>query len=124
MTEIFDFTNCPENPRKSYLGANGSKKCLIINGQDYMVKFPAAPTKNDELSYTNSCISEYVACHIFEVAEIPVQKTFFATKLTARHSLILSRSYNKLIEKEKSLNLKSSTVKRIKSRDDDYDKGR
>lgn len=28
MTEIFDFTKCPENPRKSYLGANGSKKCL------------------------------------------------------------------------------------------------
>ncbi len=79
MTEIFDFTNCPENPRKSYLGANGSKKCLIINGQDYMVKFPAAPTKNDELSYTNSCVSEYVACHIFEVAGIPVQKTLLGT---------------------------------------------
>ncbi len=79
MTEIFDFTNCPENPRKSYLGANGSKKCLIINGQDYMVKFPAAPTKNDELSYMNSCVSEYVACHIFEVAGIPVQKTLLGT---------------------------------------------
>ena len=53
-----------------------------------------------------------------------LQKTFFATMLTARHSLILTRSYNKLIERDKSLNLKSPDVRKSKSRDDDYDRGR
>lgn len=74
-----DFTNCPQKIQKSYLGANGSKKCLIIDGVDYMVKFPALPTKKTELSYANSCVSEYLGCHIFEIAEIPVQKTILGT---------------------------------------------
>lgn len=77
-----DFTSCRQNSLKSYLGANGSKRCFIIDGEDYMVKFPASPTKETELSYTNSCISEYIGCHIFELAGIPVQKTILGTYTT------------------------------------------
>ena len=52
-------------------------------------------------------------------------KTFYKTILKARHQLILEHSYNKLIEKEKSLNLKTPAVERkIKSHDDDYDRER
>lgn len=80
--EKIDLTGYPQNPRKSYLGANGAKKCIIINGVDYMVKFPSAPTKNDNISYANGCISEYIGCHIFEAAQIPVQETLLATYTT------------------------------------------
>ncbi len=45
-----NFTDCPENLLKSYLGANGAKRCFIIDGEDYMVKFPVSPTKETELS--------------------------------------------------------------------------
>ncbi|WP_169515457.1 hypothetical protein [Anaerovorax odorimutans] len=31
-----------------------------------MLKFPPAPTKSKVKSYTNSCISDYLACHIFD----------------------------------------------------------
>lgn len=77
-----DFTSCEQKKHKSYLGANGSKRCLVIDGEDYMVKFPAVPTKQTELSYINSCISEYIGCHIFEIADIPVQETMLGTFTT------------------------------------------
>ena len=78
MTER-DFTNCPQRIQKSYLGANGGKKCLVIDNEDYMVKFPPPPTKNTTLSYATSCVAEYLGCHIFELAGIPVQKTMLGT---------------------------------------------
>lgn len=44
-----------------------------------MLKFPAVPNKNKDMSYTNGCISEYIGCHIFESIGIPVQKTLLGT---------------------------------------------
>lgn len=58
-----------------YGGANGNKLCIEYNGNRYMLKFPSKPTKKTELSYSNGCISEYLACHIYESLGIPVQKT-------------------------------------------------
>lgn len=37
-----------------------------------MLKFPAAPSKNKEISYANA---EYLGCHIFDLVGIPVQET-------------------------------------------------
>lgn len=71
---MIDFTALPRK-RKSYAGANGSKIAVVYNGEQYMLKFPPPPMKNKEMSYTNSCISEYIACHIFESVGIPVQET-------------------------------------------------
>ena len=71
---MIDFTYCkPKN--KCYAGANGGKKCVVYNGEQYMIKFPPHPSKNQEMSYSNSCISEYIGCHIFEMIGIPAQKT-------------------------------------------------
>lgn len=83
MLELIDFSKCIVNPKKSYLGASSPKKCLVYNNEQYMVKFPAAPdpTKTD-LSYSNGCLSEYLGCHIFEIAGIPVQKTLLGTYRT------------------------------------------
>ena len=75
---MMDFTNLPTR-RKTYTGANGSKICVVYNGQPYMLKFPALPSRNKEMSYANGCISEYIGCHIFESVGIPVQETLLGT---------------------------------------------
>lgn len=40
-----------------------------------MLKFPPHAVKNKDLSYSNSCFSEYIGCQIYECIGIPVQKT-------------------------------------------------
>lgn len=73
-----DFTKC-DHLKKGYAGANGNKICIRYDEEIYMLKFPSSATLNKEISYTNSCISEYIGCHIFELANIPVQKTLLGT---------------------------------------------
>ena len=75
---MIDFTNLPQK-NKCYAGANGSKLSVLYQNVLYMLKFPPVPSKNKELSYSNSCISEYLGCHIFEIAGIPVQETILGT---------------------------------------------
>ncbi|MGO5051002.1 HipA domain-containing protein [Lachnospiraceae bacterium LCP25S3_G4] len=74
-----DFTNCPVNKFKGYGGANGNKINIEYNGTSYMLKFPPVPTKNKVMSYTNSCICEYLNCHIFEMLGFTVQETLLGT---------------------------------------------
>lgn len=71
---MIDFTRLPTR-KKAYAGANGGKIAVIYEGEQYMLKFPPLPKRNREMSYMNSCISEYLGCHIFEAVGIPVQKT-------------------------------------------------
>lgn len=75
---MVDFTSCRVY-NKSYAGANGSKLCIDYNDEKYMLKFPSLPTKTTELSYANGCVSEYIGCHLYELAGIPVQKTILGT---------------------------------------------
>lgn len=78
MIDFIDFTNLPVK-KKTYTGANGSKICVVYDGEAYMLKFPTLPSLNKKMSYTNSCASEYIGCHIFESIGIPVQKTLLGT---------------------------------------------
>jgi len=71
---MIDFTNLPVR-NKTYAGANGSKISVVYGGEQYMLKFPTAPSRNKEMSYANGCVSEYIGCHIFESIGIPVQET-------------------------------------------------
>ncbi len=75
---MIDFTNFPVR-NKTYAGANGSKISVVYDGELYMLKFPAVPIINKEMSYANGCISEYLGCQIFESIGIPVQKTLLGT---------------------------------------------
>ena len=75
---MIDFTNLPRR-RKTYTGANGSKIAVVYNGDLYMLKFPAPPSRNKEMSYTNGCVSEYLGSHIFEIIGIPAQETLLGT---------------------------------------------
>lgn len=80
---MIDFTNMPKK-NKSYAGANGSKISVIYNEEQYMLKFPLQAVKNQDMSYSNSCISEYLGCKIFEIVGIPVQETMLGTYNTKK----------------------------------------
>ena len=76
---MLDFTNCKINNLKSFGGANGEKLSLIYNDEQYMIKFPPKPNKNKDMSYTNSCVSEYISCHIFNELGVEAQETLLGT---------------------------------------------
>ncbi|MEA4911865.1 MAG: HipA domain-containing protein [Oscillospiraceae bacterium] len=77
MTPV-DFTSLAKK-NKAYAGANGSKISVIYEGKQYMLKFPPVPTKNKDMSYSNSCFSEYLGCQIYKSVGIPVQETMLGT---------------------------------------------
>lgn len=76
---MIDFTLCEVNKFRAYGGANGNKINIIYNGESYMLKFPPVPSRNKLMSYTNGCISEYLACNIFKSLGINTQKTILGT---------------------------------------------
>lgn len=73
-----DFTDL-ERRNKAYAGANGNKISVIYQGEQYMLKFPAHARQNKDMSYSNSCFSEYLGCQIYESIGVPVQKTLLGT---------------------------------------------
>ena len=75
---MLDFTNL-STKKKAYGGANGSKLSVIYNDELYMLKLPMHALKNPNLSYTNSCTSEYLGCHIFNMLGIKAQETLLGT---------------------------------------------
>ncbi len=75
---VIDFTRLPRR-NKMYAGANGNKICVIYEGSPYMLKFPPAAKRNKDMSYSNSCFSEYQGCQIYESIGVPVQKTMLGT---------------------------------------------
>lgn len=75
-----DFTDCKKVFGKAYNGANGKKIAVEYEGKEYMLKFPpSAQKKPTDLSYTNSCISEYLGSHIFNMLGIKSQDTLLGT---------------------------------------------
>lgn len=76
---MIDFTSCAVNKFKAYGGANGNKINVSYENVSYMLKFPPTSSRNKVMSYTNSCISEYLACHIFQSLGLPTQETLLGT---------------------------------------------
>ena len=76
---MIDFTPCEVNKFKAYGGANGNKIHIRYQGKGYMLKFPSVPGRSKTMSYTNSCISEYLACHIYGLLGAKVQETILGT---------------------------------------------
>lgn len=60
-----DFTELKKR-NKAYAGANGNKISVIYEGEQYMLKFPTQAKRNQGMSYSNSCFSEYLGCQIYE----------------------------------------------------------
>lgn len=78
---MIDFTNANKK-KKTYAGANGSKISVTYNNEQYMLKFPSPATRKTDMSYANSCISEYIGCKIFKSIGIPVQEVLLGTYST------------------------------------------
>ncbi len=76
--QAIDFTYMPRR-NKMYAGANGNKICIMYQDNPYMLKFPPQAKRNPDMSYSNSCFSEYLGCQIYESIGIPVQKTLLGT---------------------------------------------
>ena len=75
---MIDFTNLPLK-KKAYGGANGSKISIVYNNELYMLKLPTHSSKNPNISYTNSCTSEFLGCHIFNMLGLNAQETILGT---------------------------------------------
>lgn len=80
MNGNIDFTSCRRILGKAYNGANGKKIAVEYEGRQYMLKFPpSGHGKPTELSYTNSCFSEHIACSIFNMLGVAAQETMLGT---------------------------------------------
>lgn len=78
MIEMIDFAQYSQNLR-AYGGAAGRKLGIVMDGENYIVKFPGnlkdKNLKNSELSYSNAPVCEYIGSHIYESIGIPVHET-------------------------------------------------
>lgn len=75
---MIDFTDY-ERKKKAYGGANGNKLSIDIDGVLYMLKLPNHAIKNQNLSYANSAVCEYLGCHIYRMLGIDTQDTILGT---------------------------------------------
>lgn len=71
---MIDFTNLPTR-NKLYPGGSGAKRAVIYQGEQYLLKFPTASSKNKNAGYASSSIAEYIGCHIFNSVGIRAQET-------------------------------------------------
>lgn len=55
---MIDFTGCQIDSFRAYDGANGSKICVLYQGERYMIKFPSYAKHNPQMHYSNGCINE------------------------------------------------------------------
>ena len=77
--DLIDFSDCERNDYRAYGGANGNKISIFYEGHGYMLKFPPKPGKIADLSYVNSHITEYLACHVFQSMGMDAQETLLGT---------------------------------------------
>lgn len=72
---MIDFTGCQIDSFRAYDGANGSKICVLYQGERYMIKFPSYAKHNPQMHYSNGCINEYLASTIYQSLGIETQET-------------------------------------------------
>ena len=88
---------CKKNESFEEIFKNNTEISLGKNKEDYFVKYdskieyiilPLTLGKiiNQEMSYANGCISEYLGCHIFESIGISVQNTILFNSVQAMMS--------------------------------------
>ena len=77
--DLIDFSDCERNDYRAYGGASGGKISVTYEGRAWMLKFPPKPGPISDLSYINSCLTEYIACHVFESMGFEAQETLLGT---------------------------------------------
>ena len=90
MEEV-DFTSCPRVPGRAYNGANGKKIAVSFEDAVWILKFPpSAADKPNELSYSNSCVSEHLGSTVFRMLGVPAQETRLGTHVNGRTKAVCS----------------------------------
>lgn len=88
MREI-DFTACPRIHSRAYNGANGKKIAVSFEGAVWMLKFPpSAADKPNDLTYSNSCISEHLGSTVFRLLGVPAQETRLGAHVNGRRKIV------------------------------------
>ena len=88
MEEV-DFTSCPRVPGRAYNGANGKKIAVSFEDAVWILKFPpSAADKPNELSYSNSCVSEHLGSTVFRMLGVPAQETRLGTHVNGRTKVV------------------------------------
>ena len=80
--KIYDFNELETNTLV-YGGHSGKKLGVVINGENWFLKFPKSIknlTRKVEISHTTSPLSEYIGSHIYESIGIPVHETKLGIK--------------------------------------------
>ena len=76
MIEIIDFTNFEQKYEREYGGNSGRKKDIEFEGERWFLKFPGNIREQvNDISYSNSAVSEYIGSHIYESLGIDVHET-------------------------------------------------
>lgn len=78
MIDLINFEQYEQNDRM-YGGAAGRKLGVIIDNENYIVKFPGNLKDKNlstvKLSYSNSPVCEYIGSHVYESIGLPVHET-------------------------------------------------
>ena len=89
MAQTIDFTSCERVAPRAYNGANGKKIAVRYEDAVWILKFPAdAHDKPNDLSYSNSCISEHLGSSIFRILGIPAQETRLGVHVNGKTKLV------------------------------------
>lgn len=66
-----------ERTNRSFGGNAGAKRGVILNEEEYIVKYPKniKEMRKVEISYSTSPLSEYIGSHVYEFLGFPVHKT-------------------------------------------------
>ena len=79
MNSLIDFSQCPDSERNgSYAGNAGSKRGILYEGQNWIVKYPKTTRsmRGDKLpSYTSSPLSEYLGSRIYQALDVDAHST-------------------------------------------------
>ncbi len=81
---IRNIDNAKPSIKKGSYGGNAClKDGLIIDGENYLIKFPKSTNglkRCEEMKYTNDTVSEYIGSHIYEILGIPVHETILVER--------------------------------------------
>ena len=92
----------------SYGGASGTKDGLIINGADWLVKYPKNAeylNRHEEMSYTMDPVSEYLGSHVYEILGIPVHETMLVER--RGKIAVACKDFENILEGEKLLEFRT-----------------
>jgi len=83
LIKIYNFNACKLSYKNgSYGGLAGEKDGVLINGEEWLIKYPKnlSGMKGEVASYSTAPLSEYLGSHIYKILGIDVHETLLGEK--------------------------------------------